>query len=841
MDDAPSSICKVASMDKVRYDRNVLIAMQQYSETGTLKAPIQRKRTYSSEEERLETFLPDDFSVYADAPQDLVISGEDITPYLFKHVKYIEFITQKLKFTTSKDIWEKAYIFAGNVNGAYINKTKDGAISWLHDYLKELPTGMGQAAPIRIITGPVGCGKSSLIKYFIVAQGDVFREHKIIPCRVELNLVKDYLMKIPQADWPWHLRNVMVDRMVRDILHNLYSREWYAKGKHAPAEFSFGFRVWAREKLKKSIILKSLNEDVEFAQNFELLENALAVCHHGSKSVPYIEEMTRAFRALLIEFAQSKLGYRFLVVLDGFDAISPNEHFGQGSFRALLDLITQLMKSKRSITTEVVGLTAKYTVQLDLSFLVALRKNTIVYFMSAWGVEHGADRPKVVSVAAPRFTQIIDGRIRANAPVLQPDDQVLAAETEGASIVLSRILSGISVVAAKSLMGQSATQNDFDRPHKPFTTITEQCDLADFFNDNLRLCLDYFQVILKHIFVIAADGKSLKKARHDVKSLAFCYEYISASMDLIASRKYKFIKALLIGMNDSYHNLSMLSPEKIPFHVFGKRLGGDAMYPKLVRAPGSLCDNVFNYHRPFDLPRDNKPSTPSLFEKVRILQILASEQGGHGTSTVRSASVETIMRHMGSWFGFEYKSIGDFYLTLQVLLHAEFIVLEHAWHTDINEKNLQISITDLGRNVVENVCWRVEYIEHVIFRTCLPSPIRCALLFDMDGSGMVSTREWRKNAISNYYVFLQYAVWVEAVEEISAESLAARRQRDLQLPNWRLSKKMLGSAGAIEAMIRSNDPDFAAIAPNEGYKLFAYQVNRQLNETKNRLMACADL
>lgn len=796
-------------MTEQEYIRKLSALLDTIFNETAIKPETKRAKHYNEEIYRLVKPIDDDSTIY-NKENDEILHGDhfpsdgESSEEIYNHHEYIRRITQKLKFTSSCEAWEKGYIFYNSAQANQcINQSKEYVVKWLEKYLKNFGKPLA-------ITGQVGSGKSSLLKYLMITQQDSFLNNFTIPCRIEFSVIRDELQDVNKAAWREHIINTICERLIRDILFNMHHRKWINQLYGDNTSFSDEFFKWCRKKIDGSRILKEIENNRPFQYDFEYLEYAVKTCHSGSSCTSEIANMSRAFKILLIEFVQKSMGFKFLIVLDGFDAITPNDHFGVGGFHDILRALISIIKTRINIIYSYRDTISNisYSINLHVGFLILLRHNTLTYFLSNWGMEDGHDRPDFRFVKAPKFTEIIEGRLLATKYDLKIDDEEISKEAEGINTVLFRTVRGMSVIAAKLLINDSEfKKEDFDRK----INIREDEDLSEFFNHNIRVCLEYYYVVLKHIIYMSTSMYTKRKISHegklkraDLSSLMFAYDYISNSLSVASSKKYKLVKSLLIGLNDEYHNLTMSTSKQVPLEIYGKRICPDRTFPELVRARGSLCDNVFNYHRDFESMLDHRATVPALFEKVRILQILICEQNKKSESE-SYVSVKELKTRMAEWFGHIYTNSGELYLNLQILVYAEFISLKDSYDMNFDEDSLGVSITKLGRYVVDNLCYRIEYIEHVILRTRLPKSIRDMISVPKSGCGMMSNKIWRVSAIRNFYIFYQYAKWVESIEENYTREGAGGKIRDKEIPNWRISSKMLLNRNSLDAMIKSND------------------------------------
>lgn len=710
----------------------------------------------------------------------------ELSSYLDDLIK----ITEKLKFTSSVEDWKKYYVFPKSFTGsqahphAYVNESESVACKWLEHFLASLPHSQGYTNPEpALIVGPVGSGKSSFIKYMLIVHNEKFSKKKVIPVRIELSTVKKRLKTKHVSNYESQIRSLGLSRMVRDSIYYLVFKGWLGNYHNNHSDDQ-------KEKFLNLLLIKYRGTLYETAikKDIDHIGTYIDSVMECDPNKALLDSLSENILSMVIEFIRS-IGYIFLIIYDGFDAISANDHFTKESPLDLLKIVASAARDPSFYST--VGHDRFNTTPRCYS-LISLRGNTFRYFCQEWTREYGGDAPIPYVIAPPTFHELITQRAEHQRP-LHPEFTNHDHLKWSNKIFINAYLS-VARHVALILNGELPT----------LATIgisdlysEKGYDIISIFNGDTRTTLMFFRSLLLFMFHKAArdSGYKLSQTTPTVASMSrYVESFFTNSHQFLSFRPYMYRKLLLVGSGNSFHNFCRLEAGKIILGDFSRNVKSnisaafDEQRSPLLRNDqcNGYCDNPYMYHERYE-----HFGSPSLFLKIRILQILNID---HRTSVQET----TIISRLRDWFGLNLSKV-DLHHTISVMIYAGFVSVESI--TDI----ASFRIESFGKCMLEHNLHKLEFVEHIITRTLLPPAIRDCLKHDENGAGLDSTREWQINSISNFYVFLLYANWVEEKENANAATHTARQDRDLQIPNWKISVRMAGEIDSVNRMINHAD------------------------------------
>ena len=115
--------------------------------------------------------------------------------------------------------------------------------------LKEIKVVDGKIAnePL-LLTGPIGSGKSTFMKYQLVVNSEIFNKNLIIPSRIEFERLEQYLIDHDQRLWGDIQRKYIIYCMARDVIYYVSLKGWGLSKSRTNHAF-----VFFRSELKKFI------------------------------------------------------------------------------------------------------------------------------------------------------------------------------------------------------------------------------------------------------------------------------------------------------------------------------------------------------------------------------------------------------------------------------------------------------------------------------------------------------------------------------------------------------------------------------------------------------------
>lgn len=234
---------------------------------------------------------------------------------------------------------ELKYIFKANENG--VNPAFYNSLLFVIDKLKKGDRNFPEYQFV-YITGIRGSGKTGFLNYFICQYEEELNKKKIISVRINVMRVQEDV----------NLNNAIEFKLCR-ILFTYYC-SWDKKDDRLK-----------NRKIKSDIdnILLEFSKTSKFKE-LDLLECHDYFCCYTNKEVTEIrDEYVNICKELLHEMAKS---YKFIIMLDNFDQLSPNER-GKNNYEVRYRELEKL-KSEWIFSNSVFIIAVRYSTYLNLTF-----------------------------------------------------------------------------------------------------------------------------------------------------------------------------------------------------------------------------------------------------------------------------------------------------------------------------------------------------------------------------------------------------------------------------------------------------------------------------------------
>jgi hypothetical protein len=554
------------------------------------------------------------------------------------------------------------------------------------------------------LRGTTGVGKTTFLKYHCKTQKLRYLERKTLISRVKFYELERTLGKIGESDGAsdeaiGEVGSYLINCLVRDVIEalNLSAENKFKNNIFVETERELGNIVaqveadleQIRTALGKEAITSATTKDLELLLNVrDLTQGQIAALSLDTKS-KILREAGRVFN--------------YVTVLDGFDAINPEEiYLFQDSKQALF------LRCLRAI---VLGqfprnpLAQEFFEDFPHVFLVAARDITVTQLKRLpkeilFDQKFGED---LYVIAAPVW-DIVESRLK------------LRVDSNGNRLVESDV--GVAMAACKrSLL---FLKSDFKmEPDDKFVKL---------FNHNIREKLEFLKDITNFFLLQLGElfYREVSLRNRYSKSTADLIFYInSVSSSDLGVNAYEFEKILILSSNEKFQNFYNYDPEQNLNQVTDR----------------GAFDNIFNYRRPERiLGEDSRAIGCPLLVKLHLLGYVMRESRAAPTMDV---DFNECCDFLDDTFG------SDTWQRLDIQL------LVRSWYLEVSsgdDGEMLLSVTDKGRFLMEKLLVRYSYFERVCLSSCLPKEVRDRFTVPKETAGGF----WGLASIANVGVFLNY-------------------------------------------------------------------------------------
>ncbi|CUW38565.1 protein of unknown function [Magnetospirillum sp. XM-1] len=700
----------------------------------------------------------------------------------------IKTATARLRFTHPVEVWQNYYVFPQEVATDVRLMSRPTFDS--HESAAAWVGGMISECFLRnynyVVRGDVGSGKTSLFKYLLRCHGSEFNKIDVIPTRVECRRSIDY----SNHDGEYYSSIVAHVKLccVRDVIHRLVCDEWL--DARLGGAFDQDGRVDAFIKLLKKtarqisvrVSAESINKMSSMVRQyaeawrvyqknnvrFEAIENRKFI-----DLTALVSDCTDdAMRGIVIK-AASSVGYRFMVVFDGYDIISPADmlHAPDGRLREI-EAIARIAKSMRTLPDSVVSFS-----NINIRYVSIMRHATVPHYLSAFAAAPmGYSSIQEIEVVPADHNNIVKKRMRclASSFVLRMSD-ILPIDAGQKRDDLFR--SAVKEVPRY-------TEQFMDIYGKIIAAVSDHLGVnidppERIFNNNMRALLAFVRIVLNRIIDHSVDGNVMPLAssfNKGVEDLQITLLAISGAVDSFLEHKaWRLIEILASGERLYFKN----------YIAGGVAENGEAKL-KYDTNPSPFFDNIFEYTF-----RTSGSTSVGVLTKLRVLQIV-----DRYASPGAGLSFHEIHSRLAADFG--YIIAQNELKVLLIILALSESLSAHGIEPDL----LTYEIEPKGKFLANSVMYQMGYLELVCYQVAMPRKFSNRLIYGNDvssrlsrlysvyrGSGAV---QWIVRSIVNCFVLYAYIAASEKMENRikGYEEVALEMGRTLQ-----------GNIGAIGAKL----------------------------------------
>lgn len=627
---------------------------------------------------------------------------------LVKFINKIATLHGNLNYKKSTDVWRKFYTFPDFSDAEKYAKEERLHITQIVNFSEEAPKilydrivnafeiGDYLLAKVQFLAGTTGVGKTTFLKYFSKQYREKLFAKQVVITRVRFRDIQDYRKENSNIDLGTAFRRIIINCIVRDLC--ACSSFEINQGDLAHSDFSMARRV--QIKIQDAVADTLLG--LEVLQGFDV-DKAIEAF---DKDEDFLQELPDYEKSKFILAMKDEL--RFCIVLDGFDAMRPEEIalFEDNSEAEFLDCLSTVTRNAFARETVTGGCLKK----INKFFLIAARNITISQLKDE--IETETDNNHHIfnnlHVIGTSMTKLLNNRMAVH----------FSSEIPRAK--MAKLQHGVQL-SIEYIMRLLREEHPTIEPGR----------FIDLFNHNIREKVRFladFIDLLTYKVEMKFRMDSVSTPNHPVRKLDIStfIDYLSDPSATLGIDVYE-VQKLLILNNAGY------------FKNFFHHNTSNVLIPEAQRGQ---FDNLFNYENRNLFPLENEQSEETdryefsrdpLLEKFFLLFRLSSE---------RSLPVPVLR----SWFKDCFTHQRCRPTTLRQLIRSGLIMAEFV------DDVIHVRLTRKGKFVYEDLLGVSVYLEHVVLNCQVPHFISKQIIRPIDAS----RRAWGRNSVSNVTLFLKY-------------------------------------------------------------------------------------
>ena len=735
----------------------------QYWKKGTIPKP---------DDESLCTLVP---SSAGYAHQRVVNRNWDVelrSPELAKMAAKIKTLHGNLNYKRSEAHWKKFYTFPDaenavryaqeeNLSASRIVNFNEGAPQKLYDeLLAAAEIGGFRMSKVQFLTGTTGVGKTTFLKYFSkLYRKRLFCEDMIIS-RVRFRDIQDF-NRNNKVDLLPAFQTLIINCLVRDLAACAEFELKLADAHGEPELLSDAMRKQdsIREAIDESLL------DLDELEGFDLE----GVLDEFEDDEHFLHELPEQQKCQLVMRLRQK--FNFCIVLDGFDAMRPEEialfddpeaHAQADFFRCLSTILRNSMPRNSSL--------GRCLKKINKTYLVAARPITITQLKDE--IEGETDH----DVNILQNLHVVGTSI---APLLENRLTVHFEDALGSKAQMRRFRKGV-LQSVQYVMALVREEHAAIQPGR----------FIDLFNHNIREKVRFLADVVDLLAFKVEDKYRRDYSSIDVRNLEKLsiegfLTYLEDPEAELGLEIYEIQKTLILNKEGYFKNF------------FHHNVSGE-LIPEALRGQ---FDNIFNYENRelFDTSDPNSEgykqyafSKDPLLEKFFVLFRLSKDD----------SLAETVLR---KWFSenFVHQSVRD--TTLRQLIRNGTIIAEYI------DDVVFLRLSPKGRFTFDELCGVSVYLEHVVLNCQVPHFLSKSLIKPTDPE----RRVWGRHSITNITLFLNYveSIIMQSVKLESQElktELLLKVRRDMKVSVINSFRGMI-----VEGISREVYRDYATDLRNE--------------------------
>lgn len=663
-------------------------------------------------------------------------------------------ISKNLNYHSKLEHWFQFYKFPHPIKRKeYIEEIKtcnpalgefevaNQSFSSMRNYANRLITlNEHERCGVNFLEGTTGVGKTTFLKFFVKSQKPHFLNSMNIISRVKFDDVEN-LYKSNKGKAGFSLQaafaKLLIDRLFRDVIDSYLT----------------AIDIWDMNPTLKVRLKHSHNFPVEDI-NIEIIDKLQALYNDTrrfyqtstkstpgeieeglkSREVDFLQKVPRDFCRQVISNAK-KAGFKFCILLDGFDALRPEDIMLFGSDRQTD--FSECLSSAIKNVVDTGGQNGELINSLDKIYVVAARPVTIIQLRREMNPEVNFDT--LFETSLPTFVigsdifGILKNRIKVRLDISRRD--------QPSNLLFEGLEDGINTVV-----------NVIYDNHP---TI-EKGRFIDLFNHNIREKLLFLQNTIEFLTIKVENAYYdflVKNGLPDTSPLLnqdIFRSYLALTAEDLSIELYEVQKLLLLQNDGVFKN-------KFEFDLSGKEL----VYQK----DAGPFENIFNY-----LPLKNRKKgafkkfpdevlekKPTKYDPILIKYVTLLFLAENATE-----AEPLPMQILSVWLKTTYSKHELEDCDLQTLIRSDCI------RPTLNGNEVLLSCTRKGLFTVRELIKTTIYIEHALLNVIIPQYVKKHIEAPMDET----PRVWARISMTNIVVFFMYLKSVAKEMQVGNEKIS---------------------------------------------------------------------
>ena len=576
---------------------------------------------------------------------------------------------------------------------------------------------------INFLEGTTGVGKTTFLKFFVRSQKPFFLNSMNIVSRIKFDDVENlYKSNRDKTDFSLQkaFAELIVDRLFRDVVDSYITADELSKMLPSAKVRLRSNHNFPISEIDQEIVEKLLalyNQTVRFYQRASALSNEEITTGLQSRDIDFLQKVPRDFCRQVIANAK-KAGFKFCILLDGFDALRPEDIMLFGS-----DKQTDFSECLSSAIKNVVdtgGEDGELINSLNKIYVVAARPVTIIQLRREMNPEVNFDTLFERSVPTYIIGSDIFGILKNRIKVRLDE----AGRDQPDNVLFEGLEDGINTVV--------------DVIYENHPSI-EKGRFIDLFNHNIREKLFFLQSVIEFLTIKVESAHYQYMVENGLSEDPLLNQdlfrkYLSYDADDLSIGLYEVQKLLLLQSDGVFKN-------KFEFDIGGK----DLVYQK----DAGPFENIFNYlplenrkegyftDFPNNVASDTPPEYDPILVKFLILSFLAENA---------SEDDPTPMQVLSVWLRSTYTKHRLESCDLQTLIRSDCL------KPTLNGNEVLLCCTRKGLFTVRELVKTTIYMEHILLNLIVPQYVKTLIESPVDGT----PRVWARISMTNIVVLFQY-------------------------------------------------------------------------------------
>lgn len=709
-------------------------------------------------------------------------------------------LPDNINYSSSIEAWLKSYSFPSKLafdrytieenipKGDVVNSSLDATIQFCSDLI-DYSNLTSKNTKTQFVSGTTGVGKTTFLKLISKINKSNYLENRIVECRVKFANIQDLIRGEDITEAISILENHLIQELYSELIEDLV--------KVYDNKFTDRDLQELGDLLSEHILEAALLADSQLKIDFD---DIVAIIPNRELSHPIFmgdqgklnTDQFRLWQLFLLEVFKDH-GYKFLIALDGFDAMNPEDVrlFQDKEQKVFLEIVKAVIRNNFSTNTREGRLLKK----LNKTILISARPVTIDQLKV---LEHetktNLSLEKVVHVIGTDIYTLLKKRLDyLNSNIEQH------VENSVRELFHDALVRGIRLISSFV--------------YEYYDTV-EQNRFINLFNHNVREKI-YFIAIAMNLVIYLVTRKYIQgRDKGDIADGQLLdYKIFCAFIDEIEQQElkrrkshsplsslesppllkfYEIEQALILNNKRVYRNFFNLNPgeNKIDYEQTSNR---------------GTFDNVFNYTQmsvygaSIDIPDSENylPQKDPILGKYLILQYLLNRPESGVSVTIMKSSFSQL-----------YKDFKVDNNALKVLIRAGYIIVS------LHNMTEHVALSPKGKFCIGELARSLIYLEHVALNSVLPYSVQKLL----KAPPVSDRRQWGRVSLINVLIFIRhlYVVYAQGIHAPETKKSKA------ELESFKNAIYFAKVDSSIAGMLReasAKDPDYEKVTREKLVKI----------------------